>query len=719
MKKEGQGVIKRPVSLSEKKKKPELLAPGGSFAAAKAVLDAGADSVYTGLTRFSARAYAKNLNEEELKSLLDYAHLFGKTVHLTLNTLFKNREIKEAAELVGPFYASGLDAVLVQDIGLLSLLHKHYPLLPLHASTQMNLCTAGGAKLLKEQGIKRVVLPRELSLTQIRKVKAETGLEVEVFCHGALCCSYSGQCQMSAQLGGRSANRGRCAGPCRLPYISRETKKRYLFSMKDLCTLDHLPLLQSCGVDSLKIEGRHKSIDYALWAVEIYRKYLDRLEREGEEGYFVEEKDRELLLSGGSRSGFTDRYLFVHNDPSLFSEDNPSYRKGEAALPPAALRLPVRAAWEVRTGREAALTLTSGDTKITVRGAVPEKAKNRALEEETLKKKTETLGETPFLLSAFEADLEEGVFLPLSEIKRLKHEAFSLLQDRLLEPCRRSMAESAVVLSGLTPYEWSKPFFTALVSEEGQLVPSLAAKKLRRIVLSSLCFPRKTVGRTLPEAMERIRKAGKEAGFSFPAVLREADITFFSRFFADKEYWPDVFYVSSQDGLALLETLEFPKERIVLDQLLYAWSNETKAAFQRAGYLYDTIPAELKKAELMHRENGGSELIIYGRQPLMHMAGCLFQRTTGCHKAFPVTRITDRQGEEFFVRADCDSCMNILLNGHVLNLLQEPDQTDGLKVRSYRYVFTLETPEEVEGILKGEPLEGVSSTKGLFMRGVE
>ena len=253
----------------------EILAPAGSIESLRAAVCAGADAVYIGGTRFGARAFAKNPAEDELLEAIDYVHIHGRRIYLTVNTLLKDHEIEGLYEYLLPYYLRGLDGVIVQDIGVLEYLRRYLPDLPVHASTQMTVTGAEGAAFLKEQGVVRVVPARELSLEEIRRMKERTGMEIECFVHGALCYCYSGQCLLSSMIGGRSGNRGQCAQPCRLPWQAAGRKPADLMSLKDLCTIDLLPELMEAGIDSFKIEGRMKQPDYVYTVTRIYRKYAD------------------------------------------------------------------------------------------------------------------------------------------------------------------------------------------------------------------------------------------------------------------------------------------------------------------------------------------------------------------------------------------------------------------------------------------------------------
>lgn len=302
-----------------KNQKMELLAPAGSFEALKAAVMNGADAVYLGGGKFNARVNAGNFTEEELTLALDYAHERGVRVYVTLNTLLKNEELKEALQFAAFAYQQGADAVIVQDSGFLSLLKKTLPELVIHASTQMTVANSASVQALEELDVKRVVLSRELSLKEIESIASQSKAELEIFVHGALCVCYSGQCLMSSFIGGRSGNRGVCAQPCRLPWsLSRDGshfgKDAYLLSPRDLMSIDLLPELKAVGVTSLKLEGRMKSPEYVAIVTSVYRKYLNLLESFGEQEYRVEETDRERLLQAFNRGGFTQSYLKGERD---------------------------------------------------------------------------------------------------------------------------------------------------------------------------------------------------------------------------------------------------------------------------------------------------------------------------------------------------------------------------------------------------------------------
>lgn len=322
------------------KDRVEILAPAGSMECLKAAIAAGADAIYTGGALFGARAYAHNLTEEELLEAIDYVHLHGRRLYLTVNTLIKDREMeKQMYDYLLPYYRQGLDAVIVQDIGLFRFIRKHFPDLPIHASTQMTLTGVDGAKFLEKEGAQRIVTSRELSMAEVKKIADETELEIESFVHGALCYCYSGQCLFSSFIGGRSGNRGQCAQPCRLLYRTPEAKRpQYLLSLKDICTLELIPEMIESGIYSFKIEGRMKKPEYVAAVAFQYRKYADLYLKYYEEcpaeedpaayamkKYRVREEDRQMLLDLYNRGGFHTGYYHTQNGREMISLNRPNH----------------------------------------------------------------------------------------------------------------------------------------------------------------------------------------------------------------------------------------------------------------------------------------------------------------------------------------------------------------------------------------------------------
>lgn len=483
-------------------RKTELLAPAGSLEILEAVAQAGADAVYAGGERFGARAYAKNFTAEELREGLDYLHLRGKKLYLTVNTLLKEREIGELWEYLLPLYEAGLDAVIVQDLGVLHFVKEHFPGLPIHASTQMGVTGEYGARMLLEAGCSRIVAARELTLEEISDIYQKTGAELECFVHGSLCYCYSGQCLMSSMIGGRSGNRGRCAQPCRLPYRilgsvdgkyiakgkvqssadrrpfpkgkkSQERGEQYFLSPKDLCGIGQIAELIRNGVYSFKIEGRMKQAEYAAGVTEIYREQIDRCcqeewpgqsndvaEREGSRKYWVSEETYARLLELGNRSGFTDGYFMRHNGKEMMALKSPSHEKGKRKEERGSLSGKGKEKWgslslgkgegdkekikgilRLSSGNPAELVLEYRGVVVMAEGEVVQPSRSQPLPEETVLQKMRKTGGTPFVFSELKVEMEEGIFLTVGALNQLRRKGLELLQEEILKGYRRETPE--------------------------------------------------------------------------------------------------------------------------------------------------------------------------------------------------------------------------------------------------------------------------------------
>ncbi len=436
-----------------KKGRAELLAPAGNAEGFYGAVRAGADAVYLGGSRFGARAYAENFTTEELIECIRYGHLLGRKIYLTVNTLLKESEVSELFEYLNPFYEAGLDAVIVQDLGVLRFIRERFPELGIHGSTQMTICSVHGAELLKKLGAVRIVPARELSLQELSEMKEKVDIELETFIHGAMCYCYSGQCLFSSILGGRSGNRGRCAQPCRLPYGVKTERKRseacYPLSLKDMCTIEHIPLLAEAGIDSFKIEGRMKKPEYAAGVTAVYRKYIDRYydmrERYGTEKaaseYKVLPEDLELLSSLYIRSEKQDGYYFKQNGPDMITLSNPAYSGSSDNILQdiqnkyldGKLKLPVTVSGIFLEGAPAEITLQTGELAVTVQGQPVEKAQRQPVTEENVRKQLGKMGDSVFVPENMNLCVGEDVFYPIGQINELRREAVSGLERSLLE----------------------------------------------------------------------------------------------------------------------------------------------------------------------------------------------------------------------------------------------------------------------------------------------
>ena len=749
---------------------PELLAPAGSVEALKAVISAGADAVYIGGARFGARAYADNPDEDALLEAIDYAHLRGVRVHLTVNTLLKDSELDGLYDYMLPYYQRGVDAVLVQDFGVLAALRRFFPDLTLHASTQMTVTGAESAELLKKYGVARVVPARELSIEELSRIHEKTGIEVETFIHGALCCCYSGQCLYSSMLGGRSGNRGRCAQPCRLLYlldnqdfdgsasiVERKDARHYL-SPKDLCAIDLIDEFYQHGIASLKIEGRMKKPEYAAGVVSIYRKYLDRLAREGSAGR-ADEADRQMLYDLYNRSGFTDGYFRRWNGPEmmapvkheltddetrarheLYERMRERYIDREKKIP-----LVIRAG--VYVGEPVSSEFSAAGHACAVSAAPAEKARNMALGKERIAEQLGKVGDTDFELSEITVDTDENSFLPVRELNELRRTGISKLRESILEVFKRNAqnppdskkescgksvtdtSDSEIKTGAESVLPSEKLIFSALVSETDQLKAVLLSPVVRAVYLeSSLIIRNGDPFKSAENLIRSVRSSGKEAFIALPYIDRAgnpAEVL--------KERAEDLANAGLSGFLARnIDTAAYFINRglarfVTADAGIYTFNREAVGFLRKEGILRNTAPVELNRKELFGRDNSGSEIIVYGYLPLMVTVQCLDKNTERCERRNRRFTLTDRMGMKFPVKCDCVFCYNIVRNSLPLMLLSETGTIRRMGFPRARLQFTDESREETARILKiaedaaagRKPVSNGAWTKGHFLRGVE
>lgn len=751
----------------KEKKRAELLAPAGSFASLKAAVAAGADAVYMGGARFGARAYAQNADQDEMIAAIEYAHLHGCRLYMTVNTLFKENELGELYEYLLPYYKAGLDGVIVQDLGALSFIREHFPGIELHASTQMTITSVYGAKELKRLGCCRVVPAREVSLEEIRRIYDETGMDIETFVHGALCYCYSGQCLMSSLIGGRSGNRGRCAQPCRLPYrvygqengtaVNKEDQKCVL-SMKDLCTLDILPQILEAGVFSLKIEGRMKSPRYTAGVVRIYRKYLDRYLEYGSERYYVEPEDKKELLDLFDRGGFTSGYYTRHNGRDMIAlKEKPEFRETNKELfdfldreyVETEKKEPVEGYAYLAEGLPSVLTLTCGDISVTVSGQEPQAAKNQPMTREKVIRQLGKTGATAFEFTELEAEVCGALFLPVQALNELRREGFEALTEAIQNQWRRKAPEAGEVQNGADSGEKSsraagcagpvpdesagkRQMYLTVSAETGdQLSAALAVPEVRRICLDASSFQ---PGRWA-EFVQLIHQAGKECYLTLPHIFRTHAIGFFRTYRSCLEQ-------AGFDGLLIraFEEIQWMREEQIsfsasFDASVYAWNHGAVHTLKEEQAAFITAPWELNSRELepvfeaCRREGLPAELIVYGRAPMMVSAQCITKTVKGCSKCPSLLWMKDRTGARLPVQNHCAFCYNTILNPLPVSLHGCADSVKRLAPEGLRLCFTIETGEETKAVLnafaaefiRGENVEPpfTEFTRGHFRRGVE
>ena len=426
-----------------KKNQLELLAPAGSYDIFRAVLNAGADAVYVGGGQFGARAYANNFSEEELLRAIDEAHIHGKQLYLTVNTLLKEEELEaQLYDYLRPYYEQGLDAVIVQDMGAFQFIREYFPKMDIHTSTQMTICNRYGAEMMKELGATRVVTAREMSFAEIKDIADHVDIEIESFVHGALCYCYSGQCLLSSMLGGRSGNRGRCAQPCRLPYEVYDAKRKkiacepFVLSPKDLCTIEDIPKLAESGIFSFKIEGRMKQAEYAAGVVSVYRRYMDRYFEYGAKDYHVSKEDMQKLYDFGNRSGFTKGYYEKHNGKDMITFQKPNHAKGNEALQEKVreefcrgeIKEKINGNLILSQDSSAILDVTMGDLRYTACGDVVQPALKQPLSMEKVRENMEKTGNTPFEFENLTIAMRDAIFLPMKSLNQLRRDALEGLE---------------------------------------------------------------------------------------------------------------------------------------------------------------------------------------------------------------------------------------------------------------------------------------------------
>lgn len=717
----------------------ELLAPAGSFEIFKAVIAAGADAVYVGGDLFGARAYANNFSTEELLAAIDYAHLHGAKVYLTVNTLLKNTELtRKLYDYLLPFYEQGLDAVLVQDMGVFSFIRRHFPDLPIHTSTQMTVTGVEGAKMMQRLGAERVVMAREVSLAEMKRIYDETGVELEAFVHGALCYCYSGQCLLSSMLGGRSGNRGRCAQPCRLAYSVLDEnhktyeKDSYVLSLKDMCGIEDLEQLYEAGVYSLKIEGRMKQAPYAAGVVSYYRKYIDQfLEHKKQKN--LSKSDMQDILDLGNRCGFTDGYYHKQNGADMVTFVKPSYAKTNEALQNAIIdryvnherKIPARGHLTLHLGQTATYEITAENHTVCVSGMEVMSAQKKPLSVEDLKTRMTKTGDTPFEMETITVDMDENIFLPVGALNQLRREAVDQLIESILASYRRSRNSFALQNEVAENYEAKQdknglqgsldcesdshvsdakavvkePRCSCLIENRDVLSEILKKEWIRRIYLDFSAYRWNTFPKELREDILCIKEKQKEVYFALPRIFRARMSDLFRKYRDELHALPlDGIMVRNYEELALAEEL-FYTDQVVIDHNLYTYNDRAIQMFHSLAVCENTVPLELNRKEILHRDNTNSAMVVYGYYPLMTTAPCVHANTCGCDKKPGLCYLKDRYRMEFPVKNYCDACYNVVYNSLPVMLFANMKELKKSGMQEFRVDFTVETGSETKAVL--------------------
>ena len=699
----------------------ELLAPAGSLEILKGVIESGADAVYVGGSMFGARAYANNFTEEELLEAIDFAHLRGVKVYLTVNTLIKNSEFSKLYDYLLPYYKRGLDAVIVQDIGVVKAIHEYFPSMEIHTSTQMTVTGADGVRFLSQFGVTRVVMAREVSLAEMKRIHEETGMELEAFVHGALCYSYSGQCLFSSVLGGRSGNRGRCAQPCRLPYTVEGKKDEYILSLKDMCGIKALDKLHDAGVYSLKIEGRMKQLEYACGVVKYYRSYIDSKKP-------VSDADYDRIKALGNRCGFTDRYYFDHNGSDMVTYVKPNFVSNAAEPSPEKRKLSIEGELVLREGEPGSLTVKRGD--VTYKASIePVSAALKApLDKKAAIDRINKTGDTDFEFSHIKAQIGENVFVPNGALNKLRRDAISGLCDKLLKKYYRNDARYADmsrltalpehVVKSDAAHDEAINDYTTICScmTRAQLDTLISYECFDVFYLDFDMYDRKTLIQQFADDVKSLTKRNKKVYLMLPTIFRADSSDYFVTIAKELDKVSfEGFVVKNYEELYLTENL-FTGKKVILDHNMYTFNDVSKSAFFEHGVSGDTVPLELNSKEIMHRNNIGSQMIVYGYYPLMTTANCVHKNTKGCDKKQKLIYLKDRYNKSFAVCNNCKECYNTIYNSLPTMLIKNMSKLKEAGIRSFRYSFTIETPKQIKAVMDDKIAE---YTNGHYKRGVE
>lgn len=698
----------------------ELLAPAGNLEILKGVIESGADAVYVGGSMFGARAYANNFTEEELLEAIDFAHLRGVKVYLTVNTLIKNSEFSKLYDYLLVYYKRGLDAVIVQDIGVVKAIHEYFPSMEIHTSTQMTVTGADGVRFLSQFGVTRVVMAREVSLAEMKRIHEETGMELEAFVHGALCYSYSGQCLFSSILGGRSGNRGRCAQPCRLPYTVEGKKDEYILSLKDMCGIKALDKLHDAGVYSLKIEGRMKQLEYACGVVKYYRSYIDSKKP-------VSDADYDRIKALGNRCGFTDRYYFDHNGSDMVTYVKPNFVSNAEEPSPEKRKLSIEGELVLREGEPGSLTVKRGD--VTYKASIePVSAALKApLDKKAAIDRINKTGDTDFEFSHIKAQIGENVFVPNGALNKLRRDAISGLCDKLLKKYYRDDARYVDIssLSKLPEHAIKSDAAHETINDYTTICSCMTRAQLDTLI-SYECFDvfyldfdmydRKTLIQQFADDVKSLTKRNKKVYLMLPTIFRADSSDYFVSIAKELDKVSfEGFVVKNYEELYLTEN-PFTGKKVILDHNMYTFNDVSKSAFFEHGVSGDTVPLELNSKEIMHRNNIGSQMIVYGYYPLMTTANCVHKNTKGCDKKQKLIYLKDRYNKSFAVCNNCKECYNTIYNSLPTMLTKNIGKLKEAGIRSFRYSFTIETPKQIKAVMDDKVAE---YTNGHYKRGVE
>ena len=692
----------------------EVLSPAGSSDALVAAVQNGADAVYLGYGSFNARMNAKNFTSEQLRQSVSYCHIRGVKVYLTLNTLVLDRELKAAAQVVLDAKNAGVDAILVQDLGVLQMVRQVAPDMPIHASTQMSVHNLEGVLKAAEMGVSRVVLARELSRSQIAAICQAIPIELEVFVHGALCMCHSGQCYMSAMIGRRSGNRGQCAQPCRMSYGFDRSENRYPLSLKDNCLVSYLRDLERMGVACVKIEGRMKRAEYVAITTRIYK--------DAAQGKPVTDQQIKTLRKVFSRQGFTDGYykgkigadMFgtrqdEEQDRKLFAAARATYEHSETQ------RVTVAMEMSVRYGYPTTLTAIDKDGNwAQVQGDMPELAVSRPLDQAALAQRLSKSGGTPYAVSDVSLELEEGLILSAASVNAMRREVL----DRL-SALRGQVPETRTGVFSQPPVYTSvsgQPVYTVSVQTTEQLTRQL------RIFCPALLY--------MPLSMAVSRDPAVTAALqSLRVAVVLPRVVLPGQWDAILQQLNQAWALGVRDALVGNIGMIDPVRRVGFalhgDFGLNVFNSGSANTYAGMGLSSLTASFELTLPQIRDLSKPvPTELIAFGRVPMMITENCVIHSRTGsCTCGSGSTNLVDRTGSRFPVMRDGDTCRNVIYNSRKLYWADRLGELQNLGLWALRLNFTTEHDQQVNTILqdyaRGGTFDPGVSTRGLYLRGVE
>ena len=691
----------------------ELLSPAGSMEALRAAVQNGANAVYLGCGSFNARQSAKNFTPQTLAEAVKYCHIRGVAVHLTLNTLVSDKEMPELCELIRQAANCGVDAFIVQDLGVISLCKQIAPNTPIHGSTQMTVHSLPGVQLCAAWGLSRVVLSRELSREEIRYITANSPIEIEVFAHGALCMGYSGQCYLSAAIGGRSGNRGRCAQPCRQCYGYGRYQNLHPLSLKDNCLVTYLGELEKMGVVSLKLEGRMKRPEYVAAVTEVYRRAIDQGN--------VTRDMAEKLMTAFNRQGFTDGYykgqtgqhMFGYRDEksdnaAWLKEIRQSYESTEAPL------VPVTFTALVQSGRFS-LAVTDPQGRVcTADGPAPERARVMPLNEDDLISRLKKTGGTPYYCVDAHVRIEPGLTLSAAAINALRRDVLNLLTAQRARHDTPQLGRPRKLPS--FPDARHRPELTVQVTTREQITG-----RLLKMQPAVLYVPLHVLAED-PQFTAKLASTVNVCAV-LPRIVHDGELADLAARMRQVRALGVREVLVGNLGL-LLSARECGMHSRG-DFALNLYNSHAMYAAREMELRSACLSFEMTLAQIRDLNKAvPAEILCYGRMPLMVTENCLIKGKTGqCSCHLGPAKLTDKTNADFPIIRDADSCRSVLLNGKKLNWLDRRDDLARLGVWGTRVYFTTENPREVDQVLacwtNPMPFDPGACTRGLYLRGLE